>query len=178
MHWGLATFRRSPDPNYRNPRIVTYAAIPHSVRHLLDGAQNSVSSFKGNHMAQGTDRGSNGDYSCEVLSLIVLFFLSALSHFWYIFIAIGVGIFLWIGIILLGRVLASAAQAFPWHGKYLWLVAASRRNRKHHSSEWRQGVSTPLVNELSAPSSLCSSPPECVHAASPCKESGLRTQVF
>lgn len=129
-------------------------------------------------MAQGTDRGSNGDYSCEVLSLIVLFLLSALSHFWYIFIAIGVGIFLWIGTILLGRVLVSAAQAFPWHGKYLWLMATSRRNRERNSSEWRQGISSPLVNELSSPSLLCSSPTECAHAARPCKESGPQTQVF
>jgi energy-coupling factor transporter transmembrane protein EcfT len=31
------------------------------------------------------------DYSSEIIALIVLIILSALSHFWYVLIAIGIG---------------------------------------------------------------------------------------
>ena len=47
---------------------------------------------------------STRDYSCELLSFIVLFVLSALSHFWFIMIAICIGIGLWGAGIVLSRI--------------------------------------------------------------------------
>ena len=42
-------------------------------------------------MAETADNPKKSDYSCEILSFIVLIILSALSHFWYVLIAICVG---------------------------------------------------------------------------------------
>jgi hypothetical protein len=72
-------------------------------------------------MAEITDSRKKGDYSCEILSIIVLFILSALSHFWYILFAICAGIILWGAIVLMGRLLISAARALPPYGKRLLL---------------------------------------------------------
>ena len=87
-------------------------------------------------MAQGTDRRKNGDYSCEVLSLIVLFILSAFSHFWYILIAVGIGISLWVGLVLVGRLLLSAAQALPRHRKSLAPLVTTQSEMERDSPEW------------------------------------------
>ena len=51
------------------------------------------------------------DYSCEAMSLVVLVILSALSHFWYVVIALGIGIAVWGAVTLLGQVLLSASEA-------------------------------------------------------------------
>lgn len=128
-------------------------------------------------MADGTGRLNNGDYSCEVLSLIVLFLLSALSHFWYILIAVGFGIFLWISLALLGKFLISAAQAFPRHERCLWPVMTSRSETNRDSPETRRRVRTPLVNEIPVPS-LFLAGSECNGTASISKESDPQSQVF
>lgn len=51
------------------------------------------------------------DYSCEAMSLVVLVILSALSHFWYVVIVVGIGIAIWGAITLLAQVLLSASGA-------------------------------------------------------------------
>jgi hypothetical protein len=72
-------------------------------------------------MAEITDTRKKGDYSCEILSIIVLFILSALSHFWYILFAICAGIVLWGVLALLGQLLMTAAKTFPSYGRGLLL---------------------------------------------------------
>jgi hypothetical protein len=62
------------------------------------------------------------DYSCEIISFIVLVVLSELSHFWYVAIAICVGIIFWGAIVLVGQMVLSAAGALPWRPR------ASRTN--------------------------------------------------
>ena len=49
------------------------------------------------------------DYSCEIISVVVLLLLSALSHFWYIAIAAGFAIAAWQTIRLLGLAVRSAS---------------------------------------------------------------------
>jgi hypothetical protein len=48
---------------------------------------------------------SKRGYDCEIISFVVLFVLSALSHFWYIMIAICAGIAIWIVAAVLTRIL-------------------------------------------------------------------------
>lgn len=123
-------------------------------------------------MAHGTDRRNNhrknGDYSCEVLSLIVLFLLSALSHFWYVLLAFGVGIFLWLGVIALGRFLIFATRIFPRHEKYpVTMVPGPKR----HAPEWHPEVSASHAKDLPAAAA-------CDGTANLCKESASGNQVF
>lgn len=127
-------------------------------------------------MTHGADGCNNGDYSCELLSLIVLFLLSALSHFWYLFIAIGIGLFLWVGVVLLGSSLMSAAHALPRHGRCPWPMAKSRSETEPDPQEWRREVLPPLVNEIPTPSLFLT--PDCNGTASLCKESDSQNQVF
>jgi Ca2+/Na+ antiporter len=54
------------------------------------------------------------DYSCEILSFVVLVILSALSHFWFIVIGICFAIVVGAAIILLGQFVRTAATALPW----------------------------------------------------------------
>ena len=55
------------------------------------------------------------DYSCEILALIVLVVLSALSHFWYIMIAIGVGMAISGAGFLLSRLVLRARTEMAAH---------------------------------------------------------------
>jgi hypothetical protein len=77
-------------------------------------------------MTESADNGKKSDYSCEILSFIVLAILSALSHFWYILLIFCVGIFFWGAVILLRQVLQSAAMTFPAHGRRLLVRMQSR----------------------------------------------------
>jgi membrane protein implicated in regulation of membrane protease activity len=54
------------------------------------------------------------DYSCEILSFIVLVILSDLSHFWLIVIAICIGIVFWGAIVFFGQLLLSAFGTLLW----------------------------------------------------------------
>ena len=64
-------------------------------------------------MIEKTDESDQNDYSCEILSFVVLVILSALSHFWFILIGTGIAVLFWAAIALLGRLLRSAASALP-----------------------------------------------------------------
>jgi Na+-translocating ferredoxin:NAD+ oxidoreductase RnfD subunit len=68
-------------------------------------------------MIEKTDESDKSDYSCEILSFIVLVILSALSHFWFIVIGTGIAIVFWAAIALLGHVVRSAASAIPWRSR-------------------------------------------------------------
>jgi hypothetical protein len=59
------------------------------------------------HMNEAAGWLKGYDNSCKILSFLVLLILSALSHFWLIFIAICVGIIAWNAIALLARLLSS-----------------------------------------------------------------------
>src|ERR1700688_5000746 len=80
-----------------------------------------TSSRRGAQMAEMADSRKKGNYDCEILSIFVLFILSALSHFWYILFAICAGIILWGVVVLLGQLLMSAARTLPPHGRRLLL---------------------------------------------------------
>ena len=62
---------------------------------------------------QGDPR--KADYSIEIGSFVVLVILSALSHFWYIVIAICIGMLFWGGVTLFVRLARSAANGLSWH---------------------------------------------------------------
>jgi len=55
------------------------------------------------------------DYSCEIISAVVLIGLSALSHFWFIAIGITVGTLVWALVKMLRQLISWAARAriFP-----------------------------------------------------------------
>jgi len=57
------------------------------------------------------DQLNKRDYSCEIISVVVLVLLSALSHFWYIAIAAAFAIAAWQTIRLLGLAVRSASAA-------------------------------------------------------------------
>lgn len=129
-------------------------------------------------MAQGTDRRHNGDYSCEVLSLIVLFLLSALSHFWYILMAVGAGILLWAGVVLLGRFLTFAIRTFPHHEKCPSTMVMRPNAAERHSYDWHSRVPSPRAKELPAASLVGVSATACNGTANLGKDSDSRSQVF
>jgi hypothetical protein len=54
------------------------------------------------------------DFSCEILSFIVIAILSELSHFWFILIAIGIAILFWVIMVVLAKLMLFAAKAFSW----------------------------------------------------------------
>ena len=81
-------------------------------------------------MTESTDNGNKSDYSCEILSFIVLSILSALSHFWYILFIFCAGIIVWGAVVLLRQVLQSAAVSLPLHGPRL-LVRMQSRTRDY-----------------------------------------------
>ncbi|MGA7794227.1 MAG: hypothetical protein WCA19_14420 [Candidatus Acidiferrales bacterium] len=70
-------------------------------------------------MTESADTGKKSDYSCEILSFIVLVILSALSHFWYILFIFCAGIIFWGAVVLMGQILQSAAMTFPSNGRRL-----------------------------------------------------------
>ncbi len=65
-------------------------------------------------MIEKTDASNHADYGCEILSFLVLVILSALSHFWYIVIAICAAFVFCGAIVLLGQVVRIAAGPSPW----------------------------------------------------------------
>ena len=77
-------------------------------------------------MTEKMDDQNKGDYSCEILSFIVIFILSVLSHIWYIFFAICAGIICWGAVFLLGQVWMAAARTFPFYQRRLLLKMPSR----------------------------------------------------
>ncbi|MFI5072220.1 MAG: hypothetical protein ACHP8A_15140 [Terriglobales bacterium] len=77
-------------------------------------------------MTDSADTGKKSDYSCEILSFIVLVILSALSHFWYILFFFCAGIIVWGAVVLLGQILRSVAMTFPSQGRRLLVRVQSR----------------------------------------------------
>ena len=69
---------------------------------------------QGAQMAEKRNGAKKRDYSCEILSLIVLVILSDLSHFWLIMIAICIGIVFWGGGVLLAHLVLSKVWVLPW----------------------------------------------------------------
>jgi|HubBroStandDraft_4_1064222.scaffolds.fasta_scaffold1162430_1 hypothetical protein len=67
-------------------------------------------------MAETADNPKTSDYSCEILSFIVLIILSALSHFWYILFVFCAGIIFWGAVVLMGKVLATAVLTWKARG--------------------------------------------------------------
>ena len=77
-------------------------------------------------MTESADHGKKNDYSCEILSFIVLTILSALSHFWYILFIFCAGIVFWGAVVLLRQILRSVAMTFPAHTRRLLVEMESR----------------------------------------------------
>jgi hypothetical protein len=77
-------------------------------------------------MTESAGTGKKSDYSCEILSFIVLVILSALSHFWFILFIFCAGIIFWGAVVLLGQVLQSAAMTFPSRTRRLLVRMQSR----------------------------------------------------
>ena len=77
-------------------------------------------------MTESAGTGKKSDYSCEILSFIVLVILSALSHFWFILFIFCAGIIFWGAVVLLGQVLQSAAMTFPSQTRRLLVRMQSR----------------------------------------------------
>jgi hypothetical protein len=65
-------------------------------------------------MAERAEEPKERDYSCEIISFVVLVILSELSHFWYIMIAICIAVLFWGAIVLLGQLAVLAASTFSW----------------------------------------------------------------
>ena len=63
-------------------------------------------------MIEKVEESKRRDYSCEIISLVVLVILSGLSHFWYILIAAGIAGLFWGAIVLLGQLATIAARKF------------------------------------------------------------------
>jgi hypothetical protein len=61
-------------------------------------------------MSEKQGHPSKPDYSIEIGSFIVLVILSGLSHFWYIVIAICIGMLFWATVALIVRLARSAAN--------------------------------------------------------------------
>ena len=88
---------------------------------------------------------SKHDYGCEIMSFIVLFILSALSHFWYIMILICIGAAVWGTGALLARMFLHVKAAS-------FLGPESRVDRENAS--WAIG----MPNGVLAPHTPSSSP--------------------
>ena len=58
-------------------------------------------------MTEGTKRQEKRDYSCEMISVVVLLVLSALAHFWYIAMFAGIAIAVWGATTLVGQMVVS-----------------------------------------------------------------------
>jgi|SRR5580704_2262524 hypothetical protein len=95
-------WRQSAPANLKKPgwgRLTLYAQILHG---------------QGAEMIEKSDGRDNNDYSCEIVSFIVLVILSALSHFWFIVVGTAVAIVFWAAIVLLGQLVRYTASTFPW----------------------------------------------------------------
>jgi hypothetical protein len=87
---------------------------------------------------------SKHDYGCGILSFIVLFILSALSHFWFIMILICIGAAVWgTGAVLARMFLYVKAASFPGPG--------SRVDRENAS--WAIGMPNDVLNRHTSSSS-------------------------
>jgi hypothetical protein len=65
-------------------------------------------------MIEKVDGQDKNDYSCEIVSFIVLVILSALSHFWFIVVGTAVAIVFWAAIVLVSQLVSYVASALPW----------------------------------------------------------------
>jgi hypothetical protein len=65
-------------------------------------------------MTERTDETKKPDYSCEIISFIVIVVLSELSHFWYIAIAFCFAALCWGVIVMLGKLAIFAASKVSW----------------------------------------------------------------
>jgi hypothetical protein len=65
-------------------------------------------------MTERTDEVKKRDYTCEIISFIVIVILSELSQFWYIVIAFCFVALCWGAIVMLGELAIFAASKVPW----------------------------------------------------------------
>jgi len=87
---------------------------------------------------------SKHDYGCEIVSFIVLFILSALSHFWFIMILICIGAAVWgTGVFLARMFLYVKAASF--------LGPGSRMDRENAS--WAIGMPNGVLDPHTSSSS-------------------------
>jgi hypothetical protein len=63
-------------------------------------------------MAQNTNEPKKRDYSCELISFVVIIILSALSHVWFIAVALCAAVALWGTIVLMAKWAHAAAEAY------------------------------------------------------------------
>jgi len=63
-------------------------------------------------MTQNTNESNQREYSCEIMSFVVILILSALSHVWFIAIALCAAMALWVTIALVGQWAHRAAEAY------------------------------------------------------------------
>jgi len=94
--------------------IVTIDELEESRRELVEAAFAKSPQGQEARITEKADEPEKRDYSCEIISFIVLVLLSELSHFWYIVIAICIAILFWGAIFLLGKLALSAAGSFAW----------------------------------------------------------------
>jgi hypothetical protein len=80
-------------------------------------------------MAESEQELPGTDYSCEIISFIVLAILSALSHFWYILIIFSIVIVLRRVVSFISQFVASSLRFIPWHA-------------------WKSGTSTLRATEI------------------------------
>jgi hypothetical protein len=76
-------------------------------------------------MAESDQEMPGTDYSCEIISFIVLAILSALSHFWFILIIFSVVIVLRRLVSFASQFVVSSLQLIPWHA---WKSAQTNIN--------------------------------------------------
>ncbi|HEX4641836.1 MAG TPA: hypothetical protein VH161_00165 [Candidatus Acidoferrales bacterium] len=76
-------------------------------------------------MIDSTEELKKRDYSCEIISAIVLLGLSALSHFWFIAIAGAAGTALWGAVLLLKQAWSLAASRMDEYAAVVRLKGAA-----------------------------------------------------
>lgn len=90
-------------------------------------------------MTGKTDGVKKRDYSCEIISFIVIVVLSELSHFWYILIAFCFVALCWGVIVMLGQLAIFAISKLSW------------RLRENHT---RAGKASDIGSQVFQPSKI------------------------
>ena len=108
-------------------------------------------------MIDRPDESASQDYSCEIVSFVVLLGLSALSHFWFIALAIAMGIAAWALVKLVRQLVLCASRTRI-------IRAAAMQSAVEQDPPrpiWTSGVSTaqntpePGLLESRLPSTMC-----------------------
>jgi hypothetical protein len=108
-------------------------------------------------MIDQADEHGRQDYSCEIISFVVLIGLSALSHFWFIAIGIAIGISAWAFISLIKRLMSCAARTRTVQAREVPIT----QSEALPGPIWKSGISTtqntpePGLLEMRVPNTMC-----------------------